>query len=95
MVEFQQSRDVCIEKLTSTSGVELEITANITHPSQLNAVMEGYVCRALNVQYGIAKYQMLLRLTDSYKARCRDDLGGIGKVPEPIPGWNMGKDDST
>ena len=93
-MDIKQSKDVCIDKLTSTAGADLEITANITHPSQLNAVMEGYVCRALNVDYGIAKYQMLLRLTDSYRGRCRDDLTGIGKVPEPIPGWNIGKDES-
>ena len=23
-----------------------------------------------------------------------DDLTGIGKVPEPVPGWNMAKDES-
>ena len=93
-MDIKQSKDVCIEKLTSTSGVDLEITANISHPSQINAVMEGYICRALNVSYGVEKYQMLLRLTDSYKGRCRDDLGGIGKVPEALPGWNIGKDES-
>lgn len=94
-MDIKQSKDVCIEKLTSTSGVDLEITANISHPSQINAVMEGYICRALNVSYGVEKYQMLLRLTDSYKGRCRDDLGGIGKVPEALPGWNIGKDESS
>lgn len=93
-MDIKQSKDVCIEKLTSTTGVDLEITANLKHPAQLNAVMEGYICKALNVGYGIQKYQMLLRMTDSWNGRARDDLTGIGKVPEPVPGWNMAKDES-
>ena len=92
-MEVKQSKDVCIEKLTSTSGQDLEITANITHPAQMGVVMEGYVCRELNVRYGIEKYQMMLRLTDSFKARARDDLTGIGKVPDQVPGWNVNRDD--
>lgn len=87
-MEIKQSRDICIDKLTSTTGVDLEITANITSQEQINAVMQGYIARALNSRYGQAQYQMLLRLTDSWHGRCRDDLTGIGKVPDQ--GWNLG-----
>lgn len=90
-MEIQQSKDTCIEKLTSVEGVDLEITCNLTHQNQMGSVMEGYICKALNVGYGVAKYQMLLRLTDGWKGRCRDDLTGIGKVPEPVPGWNLAR----
>ena len=85
MVEIQQSRDTCIDKLTSTSGKDLEIMANISSSAQIGAVMEGYVCQALGVGYGVEKTQMLLRCSVSYRGRGRDDLTGIGKTPE-----NMG-----
>lgn len=88
-MEIKQSKDVCIDKLTSTSGMDLEITANITNQSQITAVLQGYVCTALNSRYGIRQYQMLLRVSNSWKGRCRDDLTGIGKVPE-VQGWQMG-----
>ena len=91
-MEIQQSKDTCIEKLTSTSGVDLEITCNLTNQNQVGAVMEGYICKQLNVSYGIEKFQMLLRLTDGWKGRCRDDLTGIGKTSDMVPGWNLAKD---
>lgn len=90
-MELKQSKDVCIDKLTSTEGVDLEITANLTSQDQLAAVMQGYVAKTLNSRYGVAQYQMLLRLTDSWRGRCRDDLTGIGKIPE-MQGWQIAKE---
>lgn len=92
-MEVKQSKDVCIEKLTSVEGKDLEITANITHPAQMGVVMEGYVSRELNCRYGVEKYQMFLRLTDSWKARARDDLTGIGKTSDMLQGWNVQRDE--
>ena len=85
-MEIKQTKDVCVEKLTATDGVELEITANLTSSSQLAAVLEGHIATALNSKYGQSKYRMLLRLTNSWQGRCRDDLTGIGKTPE-MQGW--------
>lgn len=90
-MEIKQSKDVCIDKLTSTSGVDLEITANLTSQNQIEAVLQGYVSAALGSRYGVRQYQMLLRLTDSWRGRCRDDLTGIGKVPE-VQGWQTSGD---
>lgn len=87
-MEIKQSKDVCIDKLTSTEGKELEITANINSQNQIKAVLQGYIAKALHSKYGVEQYQVLLRLTDSYRGRCRDDLTGIGKVPE-VQGWTM------
>lgn len=82
MVEIQQSRDTCIDKLTSTSGESLEIMANVIHSTQITAVIEGYVSRALGSRFGVEQYQMLLRCSVSWRGRGRDDLTGIGKTPE-------------
>jgi len=88
-IELKQTKDICVDKLTSTEGVDLEITANLTSQEQITAVMQGYISMALNSRYGIRQYQMLLRLTDSWRGRCRDDLTGIGKIQD-IQGWQMG-----
>lgn len=90
-MELKQSKDVCIDKLTSTEGFDLEITANLQSPAQVEAVMEGYIAGMLHSRYGVKKYQMLLRLTDSMRGRCRDDLTGIGKTPDLQPGWHVGE----
>lgn len=89
-MEIQQSRDTIIQKLTSTEGRELEITANLTSAAQISAVMQGYVAAQLNSSYGVQQYQMLLRLTDSWRGRCRDDLTGIGRTPDQMQSWQVG-----
>lgn len=81
----KQTKDICVEKLTSTEGKDLEIMANLTAPSQVNAVMEGYIGMALNSQFMKEQYQMLLRLSVSWQGRGRDDLTGIGKTPDLSP----------
>ena len=81
-MQIKQSRDICIDKLTSTSGEDLEIMANLTSSQQAAAVVEGDVAKALGSEFGVDQYQMLLRLTVSWQGRGRDDLTGIGKSPE-------------
>lgn len=85
-MEIKQSKDVCIDHLCSTTGADLEIMANITSSSQIAAVMQGYIGEALNSAYRVKRCEKLLRLTVSNKARGRDDLSGIGKIPD-IQGW--------
>lgn len=87
---IEQTQDVCVRKLTVTEGKDLEILANITHPSQMDAVMEGYVDAQLGSVYGQQKCEMLLRLTCSFKGRARDDLTTIGGKTAQIPGWMPG-----
>ena len=85
-MEIKQSKDVCIDKLTSTVGNDLEIMANLQNSSQMGAMMQGYVGKALNSRYRVARCEMLLRLTVSWRGRGRDDLTNIGKVPD-VQGW--------
>lgn len=88
MLEIQQTRDTVIDKLTSTEGQELEITANLTAPAQIDAIMDSYVSMFFNSSYGRQQAELLLRLTDSWKGRCREDLTGIGKVSDFNQGWS-------
>lgn len=85
-MEIKQSKDVCIDKLTSTEGADLDIMANLTSQSQVNIAMSGYLGQALNSPYRIRRSELMLRLSVSWKGRGRDDLTGIGKVAD-IQGW--------
>ena len=87
MMEIQQSKDVCIEKLTSTEGNDLEILANLTSSGQIAAIMEGHVAYKIGSKYQVAKTERLLRISCSWQARARDDLTGIGKTADIVPGW--------
>lgn len=90
-MELKQSKDVCIDKLTSTSGPDLEIMANLVSPAQLQAVLMGFTAMELNSKYGYRESQLLLRTSCSWQGRARDDLTGIGKVPE-VQGWQRGEE---
>lgn len=85
-MEIKQSKDVCIDHLTSTTGEDLEIMANLQNPSQMNVVMQGFIGQGLNSQYRVERTYRLLRATVSWKGRGRDDLTNIGKVPD-VQGW--------
>ena len=78
MFEIKQTRDVCVEKLTQTEGKDLEITANLKSVGQVDAILQGYIDKALGSRYGVQKMEMLLRLSDSMGGRTRDDLVAIG-----------------
>jgi hypothetical protein len=88
MVEVQQTRDTCVDHLTVTSGVELEIMANLKSVSQVDAVLEGYICKALGSAFGWGWSEGLLRTSISVGARARDDLTGIGKTPDTQLGFS-------
>lgn len=88
MVEIEQTKDTVVKYLTRTEGKELEITSNLTSSSQVAAALEGLVASRLGSETGKEEYQMLLRLTISWRGRGREDLTGIGKAPE-IAGWKM------
>ena len=92
MVEIQQSKDTCIDHLTVTGGKELEIMSNLQSVGQIDAVIEGHVCKFFGSQYGWDKCETLLRTSVSMRARGRDDLAGIGKTPDTVPGFQQRQD---
>lgn len=88
---IEQTQDICVRKLTVTEGKDLEIMANITHPSQIHAVLEGMMDTKVGSTYGQEKSALLLRLSCSYRGRARDDLTTIGGKVASIPGWMPGQ----
>lgn len=85
-------QEVCLDKLTVTSGEELEISANITNPKQMDLVMMGnvYGKNGLRSRYFTQQKESMLRLTCSFQGRARSDITEIGKsVKFPMFGSGM------
>lgn len=91
-MEIKQTKDICVDKLTSTYGADLEITANLQTSPQVKAVLQCYAGACLGSAFARDQYEILLRLTDSWKGRARDDLTSIGKST-PIESWNQSMGD--
>ena len=94
MVEiFKDFQEVCLDHLTVTRGEELELTANITNPKQLDLVMMGnvYGANGLRSRYFTQQKESMLRLTCSFNGRARSDITEIGKsVKLPMMAGGLG-----
>lgn len=87
---IEQTQDTCVRKLTVTEGKDLELMANLQHPSQMAAMMEGFVDMQLGSEYGMARMEFLLRLSCSTSGRARDDLKEIGTQTAQLASWLPG-----
>lgn len=72
-------KEQAIDHLTVTDGIELDISCNITNSSQVLVVLESEAHKALGSRYIDRYTERLLRLTNSYQARHRQDLVDIAK----------------
>lgn len=86
-------QEVCLDKLTVTSGEALEITANITSPKQLDLVTMGNVYgeNGLRSRYFTQQKESMLRLTCSLGGRARTDITEVAKsVKLPFQSFQNG-----
>ncbi len=90
MAELQQTKDTCVEHLTTIEGKELEIMANLVSADQIDTVIKGRVCMALGSEFGVEMFLSLLRCSVSWKGRGREGIENIGKTPD-VPGQFMPK----
>lgn len=80
---IKELSEVCVDKLTETEGKGLELMANITHPSQVELVLESYIYgpSGLRSRYVQERNEMSLRLSVSDHGKGRDGIEAIGKAP--------------
>lgn len=72
-------KEVALDKLSATEGVELDLTANLTNSEQFRAIMESHAHSHLGSDYITGRVDLLKRLTCSYEGRHRSDIVAIGK----------------
>ena len=88
MVEIQQSKDVCIDILSTENGPGLELMSNLRSSDQVLKVLEGYLCRYLNAGFGVGETETLLRTSVGWQAKGREGIENIGKTPDyNVQGW--------
>lgn len=90
---LKQFRQIAIEMLAKTKGEDLEISANLTSPSQFDIMLESYAHGVLGSEYTDGEKDLLLRLTKSYNSKFGDYVVEIGKTPDWAGGMNAAKDD--
>lgn len=86
-------REKAIEHLAKTEGKELEISANLTSPSQFTLLIESYAHSILGCEYTEGEKDLYLRLTKSYQSTFGDYVVEIGKTPDFMGASNAAKDD--
>lgn len=80
MQELKTLKEQAIEHLAVTKGDELDISCNLTTNGQLKIVMEAEAHTALGSSYVRQYTERMLRLTNSYMARHRQDIVEIAKA---------------
>lgn len=89
---FQTLRDRIVDKLTQTTGKELEISTQITSPKQMDLFIESMALERLGSRYAIERANKMMRLACSWQGRTRTDLTEIGKTPEIRKGDGTAQD---
>lgn len=79
MQEIKSIKEQAIDHLSVTTGDELDLSCNITSPSQLRIVMESEAHTILGSNYVRETTERMLRLTCGWQARHRQDIVEIAK----------------
>lgn len=79
MQTIKTVKEQAIDHLTIIDGKELDISCNITSSDQVLVVLESEAHKVLGSRYKQQYTERLLRLTNSYQARHRQDLVEIAK----------------
>lgn len=80
MQELKTIKEQALDHLSVTSGDELDISCNLTSNSQLEIVLESEAHTILGSQYIRETTERMLRLTNGYQARHRQDVVEIAKA---------------
>ena len=84
MVElFKEFEEVCVDKITATEGNELQISAYLTDPDQIDLIMEGFLYSeaGLKSKYVPKRNELYLRITKSFDGKLCNDIVKIGQAP--------------
>lgn len=80
MQELKTVKEQAIDHLAVTAGDELDITCNLQTSQQMQIVLESEAHSVLGCTYINHYTERMLRLTNSYGARHRQDIVEIAKA---------------
>ena len=90
--EIKSFRQEAIDKLSQESGKKLEISSNLTSPSQFILIEESYAHSVLGDEFTTDEKDLYLRITLGYNAEFRKNIVDIGKTPEWMTKTESGND---
>lgn len=79
MQELKTIKEQAVDHLTVTEGAELDITCNLTSAQQMLIIMEAEAHMMLGSRYIQRFQERMLRLTNSYMGRHRQDIVEIAR----------------
>lgn len=79
MQEIRTIKEQALDHLSVTSGPELDLSCNLTSSSQLEIVLESEAHTVLGSFYVKGYTERMLRLTNGFQARHRQDIVEIAK----------------
>lgn len=82
MLEIKTIKEQAIDHLSTVEGKELDMSCNLTSSRQLEIVLESEAHAVLGSVYVDRKTERMLRLTNGFMARHRQDIVEIAKSKE-------------
>lgn len=79
MEEIKTLKEQAIDHLSATEGKELDLTCNLSSPAQMQIILEAEAHAILGNEFILRYTERMLRLTNSYMARHRQDIVEISK----------------
>lgn len=79
MQEIRTIKEQALDHLSVTRGDELDLSCNLTSSSQLEVVLESEAHTVLGCYYVKGYTERMLRLTNGFQARHRQDIVEIAK----------------
>lgn len=90
VTEIKTLKDRCVDALQYTTGELLQISANLQSTQQFAVVLEAHAHSVLGSKYVPQRAETMLRLSDSYKGKMRDDIVKIGSGSNKDPQQSTG-----
>lgn len=90
VTEIKTLKDRCVDALQYTTGDLLQISANLQSTQQFNVILEAQAHAKLGSRYVPDRAETMLRLSDSYKGKMRDDIVKIGAGSNKDPQQSTG-----
>lgn len=81
-MEIKQTKDTCVEHLTTTDGLELEIMSNLQSAGQIDLIVEGHLGLFFGSDFAADYFRTFLRSSVSIRGKGRDGVEAIGKTPD-------------
>lgn len=80
MEELKTIKEQALDRLSATEGKELDLSCNLSSGTQLEIVLESEAHAVLGCRFYVRTTERMLRLTNGFQGRHRQDIVEIAKA---------------